>query len=128
MPDSNRKLVLVTDPDTDWVALLKMTLDRPEIEVRVAHNGAEALKILKDTTPHLILSETAMTGMTGLELCRQIQQNSSLKSVPFVFVSSQGQKVDVEQGLAVGAADYLVKPLDPHDLADLVYKLLIQTN
>lgn len=110
---SFRATVLVVDDSPDNAALLCEVL-RSCCEIRVAANGFDALTIIEsDDPPDLILLDVMMPGISGLDVCRKLQGNSARRSIPVIFVSGLGKVEDECRGLAVGAVDYIRKPIDP---------------
>lgn len=110
---SLQSTVLVVDDDPDNIALLSAVL-RPCCQIRVATNGLKALAIIEsDDPPDLVLLDVMMPGMSGLDVCRKIQGNPARRHIPVIFVSALGEPDDECRGLAVGAVDYLRKPMNP---------------
>jgi len=65
-----------------------------------------------------------MPKMTGYEACRQLKENPATSAIPIVFLSAKGQEDEIQQGLASGALEYIVKPFAPDELADQVRDIL----
>ena len=105
--------VLVVDDVPDNILLLS-TLLSPLYNVKVATNGERALKIaLSDTPPDLILLDIVMPGISGHEVCIRLKADERSRDIPVIFVTSKDEADDEIQGLALGAVDYLTKPLTP---------------
>jgi len=86
------------------VKLLKMGFD-----VQTASDGEEALTILKNYRPDLILLDLIMPVKDGFTTLEEIKKNDDLKSIPVLIATNLGQKEDIEKGMKMGAVDYLVK-------------------
>lgn len=127
MNDSSKKKVLVVDDEPDIVDLIKMALTLANFEVTTAENGPATLKILEGLKPDLILLDIMMPQMTGFEVCKKIRSQKALRSVPIIMLTAKGQKQDAEQGLKLGADDYIIKPFDPYDLAEQVRSMIEKT-
>ncbi|MCI8787592.1 MAG: response regulator [Lachnospiraceae bacterium] len=78
-----------------------------------ARSGEEALRLMGQERPHLILSDISMPGMDGYELCRILKADSNTKSIPVIFISAFDNPKDIVEGLSLGGADYITKPFIP---------------
>jgi CheY-like chemotaxis protein len=104
--------ILVVDDQAINVQLLKRKLERAGMEVMTASNGLEALERVKAQTPDLILLDLMMPDMDGIEVCQRLQERSDTRSIPVIFVTARTTKESRLEGLAVGAVDYITKPID----------------
>jgi CheY-like chemotaxis protein len=104
--------ILVVDDQAINVQLLKRKLERAGMEVMTANNGLEALERVKQQTPDLILLDLMMPDMDGIEVCQRLQERSDTRSIPVIFVTARTTKESKLEGLAVGAVDYITKPID----------------
>lgn len=108
-----RQSILVVDDTPDNLELLAQTL-KDEYRVRVATNGEKALQIAcSSEPPDLILLDILMPGMSGLEVCRRLKANPDRRDIPVIFVTGMNADTDEELGLALGAVDYITKPISP---------------
>jgi CheY-like chemotaxis protein len=82
-------------------------------DVAVALDGEDALDILSEEKTDLVLLDIMMPGMDGYEVCRRMKDNPELKDIPVIFLSGNDQAAEKEKGMALGAVDYLIKPIDP---------------
>lgn len=89
-----------------------------------AENGEEGLKLTKKYMPDLVISDIAMDVMDGLELCRQIKENSSLSHIPVILLTASKNPETHLQGISDGADDYITKPFDDDLLIARVESLL----
>lgn len=92
--------------------------------VRSAASGNEALDLVFERTPDLIVSDLQMPEMDGIELCRHIKQNPHTQQVPFVIFSGSADPRDRGRGLRAGAADYLIKPIERPELLAAARRLM----
>ena len=90
-------------------------------EVVVAFDGQEALKILDDVKPDLVVLDLGLPGMDGLDVARELRRTST---TPIVMLTARGEESDRIVGLELGADDYLVKPFSPRELVARVRALL----
>jgi two-component system sensor histidine kinase/response regulator len=108
---SNPRILVVDDQPIN-VQLLKRKLERGGLEVSTANNGLEALEQVKAHKPDLILLDLMMPDMDGIEVCQRLQASSETRSIPVIFVTARTTKESKLEGLAVGAVDYITKPID----------------
>ncbi len=78
-----------------------------------AASGEEALQLLGQIRPQLILSDISMPGMDGYELCRRLKSDKKTKNIPVIFISAYDDPKDIIEGLTLGGADYITKPFFP---------------
>jgi CheY-like chemotaxis protein len=116
--------ILVAEDERDIRELIGFTLRYAGFEVELATNGAEAVDKAPEVQPDLIMLDVRMPRMTGYEACRKLKENPVTAEIPIVFLSAKGQEVEIEQGLASGALEYIVKPFAPDDLASQVRDIL----
>jgi two-component system sensor histidine kinase/response regulator len=107
-----KERILVVDDQPINVQLLKRKLERGGLEVSTANNGLEALEQVKAHKPDLILLDLMMPDMDGIEVCQRLQASSDNRSIPVIFVTARTTKESKLAGLAVGAVDYITKPID----------------
>lgn len=113
MDDLLGSRILVVDDSDMTRRQIKYFLRRDGFEVYEAKSGEEALWLINEVDPHLVLMDIVMDGMNGLETCRRIKQDASNALVPVIFLSSQGEREEIVQGFEAGAIDYIVKPFHP---------------
>ena len=110
--------VLIAEDDNSSRLILEIQIRRLKHEFVSANTGEDAWRLFQDNDVDVVISDREMPGMDGLELCRLIRAATRLeKYVYFIFATSSGSKVNILDGMEVGADDYLVKPLDPDQLA-----------
>src|SRR4051794_6357365 len=105
--------ILVVDDTPLNISILTEIL-RGEYRVLAAINGEQALKIARgDPPPDLILLDVMMPGMSGHEVCQRLKGESSTRKIPVIFVTAMNQVEDEARGFALGAVDYITKPVSP---------------
>jgi two-component system, sensor histidine kinase and response regulator len=110
---NNRPTVLVVDDVPDNLSLMGSLL-KGDYRVKVANSGEKALRIARsDTPPDLILLDIMMPGMDGYEVCRQLKADAATKDIPVIFLTAKTDVEDEQQGLELGAVDYITKPVSP---------------
>jgi two-component system chemotaxis response regulator CheY len=109
--------VLAIDGDAVSRRFIELALGRdPDFQVEGANDGAGALEILSRTPVHLIVADTDFTDMNGLQFYRRLNQETRLRSVPFVFLSADGRVTTKVVAFNAGVDEYLVKPCDGVEL------------
>lgn len=114
-------LVLAVDDEPGILRLLKLELTAQGYRLITASNGEEALRLVEEQRPDLILLDIIMPDMTGLETMRRIREVSS---VPVMLITAKDSDADKVQGLGQGADDYIVKPFNPEEVAARIAAVL----
>ena len=108
-----RFCVLAIDDDPDMLRFLETLLGKRGFRVVVALDGQTGLRLAWQTRPDAIVLDIMMPGLDGFDVCRRLRQ---VTEAPIVFVTARGDTEALEQGLSLGAADYVVKPFRPQEL------------
>ena len=116
------KTILVVEDDDTMRQLLKLHLTSAGYAVRVASNGIEAGHAILGVTPDLIITDVNMPHMTGFELVAAMRQDPSLKDIPVIFLTIEGDAF--ERGASLRAVEYLTKPIRVEALLQKVAKHL----
>ncbi|MHA1513288.1 MAG: response regulator transcription factor [Candidatus Hodarchaeales archaeon] len=116
------KSILVVDDEDDTIELARMVLEFEGYRVFSASNGQDAIDFLKksDERPDLILLDVLMPKIDGLEVCKWIKRQSSLKSIPILLFTAKVGKKDRIAGEEAGADAYINKPFSAEDLLSLI--------
>ena len=114
MSDKPKKSrVLLVDDQPENIDILANVLGE-DYQVLVALNGAKALEIAgKTDSPDLILLDVMMPEMDGYEVCRRLQESEDTRGIPIIFVTAMSDVEDETKGFALGAVDFITKPLSP---------------
>ncbi|MCE1249634.1 MAG: two-component system response regulator [Comamonadaceae bacterium] len=105
--------VLVVDDTPENLSLMGALL-RDHYHVKVANQGEKALKIAQaEAPPDLILLDIMMPGIDGYEVCRQLKARAQTRDIPVIFLTARAEVEDERLGLALGAVDYITKPISP---------------
>ncbi|MBT6230336.1 MAG: response regulator [Candidatus Scalindua sp.] len=121
--NENKQLLLVED-DLYSAETLKFALEAKGHDVTLATNGRDALNMVNDDMPQLIILDVMMPKMDGYHFCRLIKFDARYKHIPIIIVSSKIQDADRELGLACGANEYITKPYDLNILISTVEESL----
>ena len=102
--------ILICDDEKDIVNALKIYLNDPDYVLYEAHNGKEAVDVVRDNEIHLVLMDIMMPVMDGIEAMSQIR---GFSNVPIILLTAKSEDADKVLGLNVGADDYITKPFSP---------------
>ena len=117
--------ILIVDDNADDRRLLKYIIERKGHEAIEAGDGLEGLRMAKIHRPDLIISDALMPVMDGFQFLRQIKEDETLRSIPFIFYSATYRAdKDVDLALALGAEAYIIKPKEPEELWEEVEIIL----
>lgn len=120
-------VILIVDDEIGALTLIGIMLERGGFEVIKARNAGEALMMLDETTPDLIILDVMMPGMDGIELCAVIRERPATVETPILILSARGDAESIIRGMEAGANDYIPKPILHHDLVSKVRSMLGQT-
>jgi DNA-binding NarL/FixJ family response regulator len=124
-PKDNKKLLLIDD-DPNLILLVKDYLEFRGYNVDTAENGREALELLDNLVPDMIICDVMMPEMDGYTLVKHIRQEPVTNRIPVLFLSAKGQSQDRVKGLNEGADVYMSKPFEPEELVAQVESSLKQ--
>lgn len=105
--------ILVVDDDRALAEMLGMVLQAEGFITEHSADGAEAVEMIREVRPDLVLLDVMLPGLDGIEVCEQIRAESG---VPIIMLTARTDTRDVVRGLEVGADDYVVKPFNPAEL------------
>lgn len=131
MKESNtgdQKQLLLIDDDPNLILLVKDYLEFRGYQVTTAENGREALEILEQETPDMIICDVMMPEMDGYSLVKHVREDPKTSWIPVLFLSAKGQSQDRVKGLNTGADVYMVKPFEPEELVAQVESSLKQAS
>ncbi|MEG1563719.1 MAG: two-component regulator propeller domain-containing protein [Bacteroides sp.] len=121
--EENRQRILVVEDNEDLLNYLNHTLS-DNYCVQTCHNGKEALLIIKEYKPELIISDIMMPKMRGDELCVLIKSNIETSHIPVILLTALSNEKDILEGLRIGADEYMMKPFNIGILKSTVGNLL----
>ena len=105
----NPKTILLVEDEPLLANLLKQRLEKDGMTVLLGRDGEEALNILRDHKPDLIILDIILPKVSGFELMEKLKNDPSFQKAPIVVVSNLGQESDIEKGQTLGAVGYFVK-------------------
>lgn len=117
--------ILIVDDREENLYMLESLLKGSGYEVASAMDGVEALERLQKDSFDMIIADILMPRMDGFQLCRECKKDDTLKKIPFIFyTASYTNKKDEEFGLSLGADKYIVKPVEPERVLEIIDDLL----
>ncbi|MBP1989993.1 response regulator transcription factor [Paenibacillus eucommiae] len=108
-----KKTILVVDDDADINELLNISLTREGYHVVSAYRGADAIPLVIQHQPDLIILDVLLPDIDGFEICRELRKTST---IPILFLSCKDEEIDKVLGLGFGGDDYMAKPFSPIEL------------
>ena len=108
--------ILLVEDEKAIVTLIKYNLEKEGFKVFCSETGEDALKIIKEKTPDLVILDWMLPDTSGINVCRQIKLDKKLKNIPVLILTAKGEPDDKIKGLEVGADDYVTKPFNNKEL------------
>lgn len=112
----NAPKILMVEDEADLVILLEYNLKKDGFRTATADNGEDAMLMLEEFEPDLVLLDWMLPITSGIEICRQIRRHKDFKRTPIIFLTARGEEPDMLRALESGADDYITKPFSPAEL------------
>ena len=119
-----QRFILVIEDEEDIVKLISFHLEKEGYRVESRGNGREALELIQDRLPDLVILDIMLPEMDGLEVCRRLRSNQKTASIPILILSARKEEFDKVLGLELGADDYMIKPFSVRELVARVRVML----
>ena len=116
--------ILIADDEPNQLELMDYNLRNAGYSIIKASNGLEALELIENHSPDLIILDWMMPKMSGIDVCRTLRSRSETKLLPIIILSARSEDSDKSLGLDTGADDYISKPFSPKELLSRVKALL----
>jgi len=113
---ADQPTVLVVEDELAQREVLAYNLEAEGFRVIKAENGEEALLLVEEDTPDIIVLDWMMPNLSGIEVCRRLKTRPETRSIPIIMLSARSEEVDKVRGLETGADDYVVKPFSVVEL------------
>ncbi len=120
----DRKRILVVDDEIYIVHILEFSLTMEGYNILTAFDGEEALRVIEQERPDLVVLDIMMPKLDGYEVCRRLRKDERFSALPVILLSAKGRSIDREVGLQAGADDYITKPFSPRKLIEKIRELL----
>jgi len=119
------KTVLVVEDNPDNLITITAILTEIGVGIITATNGQEAVELIEQARPDLILMDIQLPLLSGLDATRQIKAKPGLKDIPVIALTAKAMKGDREEALAAGCDGYLSKPVNSRQLSEIMAKWLV---
>lgn len=123
MASQQTPLVLVVEDESAQREVLSYNLEAEGFGVVMAENGDEALLLVAEEQPDLIVLDWMLPNVSGIEICRRLKADPATRPIPIIMLSARSEEVDRVRGLETGADDYVVKP---YSVVELMARLRTQ--
>lgn len=117
-------VALVADDDRDIRDLVEAKLFNSGFAVIAVSDGRKALAVARSELPDIAVLDVTMPGMSGLDVLSALLDDPLTATIPVILLTARSQEFDVQSGIAIGAADYIVKPFSPRELVARVHAVL----
>jgi two-component system phosphate regulon response regulator PhoB len=116
--------VLVVEDEDSLATLLQYNLQKEGYDIALAGDGEEALLLVDERLPDLIVLDWMLPKISGIEVCRRLRQRNETRNVPIIMLTARGEETDRVRGLDTGADDYVVKPFSMTELTARIRAVL----
>ena len=120
--------ILIADDEPNQIELMKFNLEKNGFLIKSAFNGEQALDMIYEKKPNVLIADWMMPKMSGIELCKILRSNKDTMLLPIIMLSARSEEADKSLGLDTGADDYISKPFSPRELVSRVKALIRRTN
>ena len=122
MPTSAK--ILIAEDNLPGAELLDAYLADTPYETKQAHNGEEAIKLVAEWKPDVVLLDVMMPKLSGFEVCKQIRANPATRDIGILMVTALDQPADIDRAVDLGTDDFLTKPINKTELIMRIRALL----
>jgi len=125
MPKNKTLNILIVEDDVFLADLYKTKFVLEGFKVNVAYDGEKGLEMASKNLPDIILLDLVLPKLSGFEILKAVKSSNKTKEIPVILLTNLSQKSDVEKGLKLGAADYLIKAhFMPSEVVEKIKKLV----
>lgn len=125
MPPQKKVKILIVEDDTFLAGIYANKFEKEGFEICLGTDGEMGLKTAQKEKPDIVLLDILLPKLDGFEVLEKLKADAATKSIPVILLTNLGQKEDVDKGLKLGAADYLIKAhFMPSETVDKVKKVL----
>lgn len=114
---------MAVDDDPAVLRIIEVQLTRHDYIVKTASSGEEALRILTEVIPAVLILDVMMDGISGFDLCHVVKREKKFQGLPVIFLTSRGTPQDYKLGRELGAVIFMVKPIKGEKLVNVVQML-----
>jgi two-component system phosphate regulon response regulator PhoB len=123
-PGAARPHILVVEDEDSLATLLQYNLDKEGFRVGLCADGEEALTLIDEKQPDLVILDWMLPTVSGIEVCRRLRQRPATRNLPIIMLTARAEESDRIRGLDTGADDYVVKPFAMSELCARVRAVL----
>lgn len=116
--------ILIAEDEDSLATLLNYNLEKEGYAVSLAVDGEEALMMINERLPDLILLDWMLPKVSGIEVCRRLRARTETRNIPIIMLTARGEETDRIRGLDTGADDYIVKPFSMSELSARIRAVL----
>jgi phosphate regulon transcriptional regulator PhoB len=127
MASSGQKILVVED-EPDISKLVSYNLTQERFKVLTAEDGEQALKVIQQEKPNLVVLDLMLPGLSGMEVCKILRDRPETAKLPILMLTAKASETDRVVGLEMGADDYLAKPFSPREMVARVRAILRRAN
>ncbi len=114
--NNQNSMILIVDDTPKNIQVIGSILMQQKYRISVAKNGREALKVVKDVKPDIILLDVMMPELDGFETCKQLKESPETRDIPVIFLTAKIETEDIVKAFELGAVDYVIKPFNTKEL------------
>ena len=122
------KEILIVDDEPNVVVPIQFLMEQQGYRVMIAERGEDALDLVYQYKPDLVLLDIMLPGIDGYEVCEIVRLNPKYRKVKIIFLTAKGREVEIAKGLALGADAYIIKPFSNIELVATVKEILEKTD
>ena len=122
------KEILIVDDELDVIVPIQFLMEQQGYSVMTAQRGEDALDLIYQYKPDLVLLDIMLPGIDGWQVCEILRLNPNYRDIKIIFLTAKGRKEEIAKGLALGADDYITKPFSNAELVAKVKQLLEKTD
>ncbi|MFQ5769666.1 MAG: response regulator [bacterium] len=119
-----KEKILIVEDEEDILDLVGYHIEQAGYEVLKCGDGHDALELVQQAMPDLIILDLMLPGLTGTEVCKILKQQSDTRHIPIIMLTARGEEIDRVVGFELGADDYVTKPFSPRELVLRVKAIL----
>ena len=114
--NNQNSMILIVDDTPKNIQVIGSILMQQKYRISVAKNGREALKVVKNVKPDIILLDVMMPELDGFETCKQLKESPETRDIPVIFLTAKIETEDIVKAFELGAVDYVIKPFNAKEL------------
>ncbi len=112
----NKPVIFIVDDIPENIQILGNILSKENYQISFSTSGQQALSMIKDLNPDLIMLDIMMPEINGYEVCKKLKESDETKDIPVIFLSAKTEAEDIVKGFQLGAVDYVTKPFNSAEL------------